>query len=68
MVKPSPKPPGEHNKLESKTLHKLGMLVKLCAARRIANVTGAAGKAFSYPKAGSWMSSPLEESLFCETK
>ena len=40
MVKPSPMPPGEHNKVESKKLHKLGGFSKLCAA-------GAARKAFS---------------------
>ena len=40
MVKPGPMPPGEHNKVESKKLHKLGRFPKLHAA-------GAAGKAFS---------------------
>ena len=37
MAKPDPKPPGEHNKVESKKLHKLGRFPKLRAA----------GKAFS---------------------
>ena len=32
MVKPGPKPPGEHNKVESKKLHKLGGFPKLAAA------------------------------------
>ena len=41
MVEPGPKPPGEHNKVESKKLHKLGMFPKLCPVGR------AAGKAFS---------------------
>ena len=40
MVKPGPMPPGEHKKVESKKLHKLGRFPKLRAA-------GAAGKAFS---------------------
>ena len=34
MVKPGPKPPGEHNKVESKKLHKLGRFPKLRAARK----------------------------------
>ena len=42
MVKPGPKPPGEHDKVESKILHKLGRFPKLRAA-------GAVGKAFSMP-------------------
>ena len=29
MVKPGPMPPGEHNKVESKILHKLGRFPKL---------------------------------------
>ena len=41
MVKPGPKPPGEH-KVESKKLHKLGKFPKLRAA-------GVGGKAFSRP-------------------
>ena len=41
MVKPGPMPPGEHNKVESKKLHKLGRFPKLRAVER------AAGKAFS---------------------
>ena len=44
MVKPGPKHPGEHNKVESKKLNKLGRFPKLRAAERVA---GAAGKAFS---------------------
>ena len=44
MVKPGPKPPGEHNKVESKKLHKLGRFPKLRAAGHAA---GATGKAFS---------------------
>ena len=44
MAKPDPKPPGEHNKVESKTLHKLGKIPKLRAAGRAAS---AARKAFS---------------------
>ena len=32
MVKPGPMPPGEHNKVESKKLHKLGRFPKLRAA------------------------------------
>ena len=32
MVKPGPMPPGEHNKVESKKLHKLGRFPKLHAA------------------------------------
>ena len=47
MVKPGPKPPGEHNKVESKKLHELGRFPKLRAARRAAGATGAVGKAFS---------------------
>ena len=42
MVKPGLKPPGEHNKVESKKLHKLGRFPKLRAAGRTAR------KAFSY--------------------
>ena len=38
MVKPGPKPPGEHNKVESKKLHKLDRFPNLRAA----------GKAFSH--------------------
>ena len=34
MVKPGPKPPGEHNKMESKTFHKLGRFPKLRARAR----------------------------------
>ena len=41
MVKPGLMPPGEHNKVESKKLHKLGKFPKLRAAGR------AAEKAFS---------------------
>ena len=41
MIKPGPKPPGEHNKVESKMLHKLGGFPKLRAA------ASAARKAFS---------------------
>ena len=44
MVKPGPKPPREHNKVESKKLHNLDKFSKLGAAVRAA---GAAGKAFS---------------------
>ena len=44
MVKLGPMPPGEHNKVESKKLHKLGRFPKLRAAGRAA---GAAGKSFS---------------------
>ena len=44
MVKPGPKPPREHNKVESKKLHKLGKFPKLRAVGRAA---GAAGEAFS---------------------
>ena len=44
MVKLGPMPPGEHNKVESKNLHKLGRFPKLRAAGCAA---GAAGKAFS---------------------
>ena len=44
MVKPGPKPPGEHNKVEYKKLHKLGKFPELRAAGRAA---GAAGKASS---------------------
>ena len=40
MVKPGSMPPGEHNKVESKKLHKLGKFPKLRAA-------SARGKAFS---------------------
>ena len=40
MVQLGTKPPGEHNKVESKMLHKLGRFPKLRAAR-------AARKAFS---------------------
>ena len=40
--KTGPQAPGEHNKVESKKLHKLGRFSKLRAA-------GAAGKAFSLP-------------------
>ena len=40
MVKPGPMPPGEHNKVESKKLHKLGKFPKMRTA-------GATGKAFS---------------------
>ena len=42
MVKPGPKPPGEHNKVESKKLHKLGRFPNLRAAGRTAR------KAFSW--------------------
>ena len=41
MVKLGPMPLGEHNKVESKKLHKLGRFPKLRAA-------GAAGKAFPW--------------------
>ena len=34
MVKPSPMPPGEPNKVESKKLHKLGRFPKLRAVGR----------------------------------
>ena len=34
MVKLGPMPCGEHNKVESKKLHKLGSFIKLCAARK----------------------------------
>ena len=34
MVKPGPMPPGEHNKVESKKLHKVGRFPKLRAARK----------------------------------
>ena len=34
MVKRCPMPPGEHNKVESKKLHKLGWFSKLHAAGR----------------------------------
>ena len=44
MAKPGTKPPGEHNKVESKKLHKLGRFPTLHAAGRAAR---AAGKAFS---------------------
>ena len=47
MVKPGPKPPGEHNKVESKKLHKFGRFPKLRAAGRAAGAAGTAGKAFS---------------------
>ena len=40
MVEPGAKPPREHNKVESKKLHKLGRFPKLCPVGR------AAGKAF----------------------
>ena len=43
-VKPGPKPPREHDKVESKKLHKLGRFPKLRVAVRAA---GAARKAFS---------------------
>ena len=44
MVKLGPKPPREHNKVESKKLHKLGRLPKLRVAGRAAR---AARKAIS---------------------
>ena len=47
MVKPGPMPPGEHNKVESKKLHKLGRFPKLRAAGHAAGAACAAGKAFS---------------------
>ena len=34
IVKPGPMPPGEHNKVESKKLHKLGKFPKLRATGR----------------------------------
>ena len=34
MVKPGPMPPREHNKVESKKLHKLGRFPKLCAPQK----------------------------------
>ena len=37
MVKPGPMPPGEHNKVESKKLHKLGRFPKQRAAGRAAS-------------------------------
>ena len=40
MAKPGPMPPGEHDKVESKKLHKLGRFPKLHA-------TSATGKALS---------------------
>ena len=43
MVKQGPMPPGVHNKVESKKLHKLGRFPKL----RAASAAGAVGKAFS---------------------
>ena len=50
MVKPGPKPPGEHNKVECKKHHKSGRFPKLRAAGRAAGrAVGAAGKAFSRP-------------------
>ena len=54
------KPPGEHNRVESKKLHKLGRFPKLRAAGR---ATGAAGKAFSMlceppPKRGVYKFAP----------
>ena len=39
MVKPGPMPPREHNKMESKKLHKLGTFPKLRAAGRAARKT-----------------------------
>ena len=48
MVKPGPKPPGEHNEVESKTLHKLGRFPKLrTVGRATGRTAGAAGNAFS---------------------
>ena len=43
MVKPGPKPPEEHNKVESKKLHKLDRFPRL----RAAGPASAAREAFS---------------------
>ena len=60
MVKPGPKPLGEHNKVESKNLHKLGRVPKRRAAGRAvgraAGAPGSAGKAF--PRFHPWICSP----------